>query len=201
MKFVTLLSWVVRILVGAYPRWVGAAPKSVQRVYFANHSSHADTMVLWAALPEDLRANTRPVAAKDYWDKGWLRRHIATRELNVVFVERRPAGRSEGSPLEPLRRALDGGFSLIFFPEGTRTAQPLPGPFKSGLYHLAREYPGVEFIPVYLENAHRIMPKGTFIPVPLICTVRFGAPVALEAHETKDEFLERCRDAVIRLAW
>jgi 1-acyl-sn-glycerol-3-phosphate acyltransferase len=201
VKFVTLLVWLVRLLMGAYPRWIGAAPKSVQRIYFANHSSHADGLVLWAALPDDLRANTRPVAAKDYWDAGWVRRHIATRELNVVMVERRPAERSAGSPLDPLRRALDTGFSLIIFPEGTRTAEPLPGPFKSGLYHLAREYPGVELIPVYLENLHRIMPKGTFFPVPLICTVRFGAPLSLEGHETKEEFLDRCRDAVIRLAW
>lgn len=192
----------MRLLVGAYPRWIGSAPKSVQRIYFANHSSHADTLVLWAALPDDLRANTRPVAARDYWDKGWLRRHIATRELNVVLVERKPGERaSAGSPLDPLRRALDAGYSLIIFPEGTRSAQPLPNAFKSGLYHLAREYPGVELIPVYLENLHRIMPKGTFFPVPLICTVRFGAPMSLEAQETKEEFLERTRDAVIRLAW
>lgn len=179
---------------------MGCTAKSVPRIYFANHSSHVDTLVLWAALPNELRANTRPVAARDYWDTGPLKRHIATQELNVVFVERRTTASRGANPLEPLRRALDDGYSLILFPEGTRSAQALPGPFKSGLYHLARDYREVELIPVYLENLHRIMPKGTFFPVPLVCTVRFGAPIFLQDQETKDSFLQRARDAVIALA-
>jgi 1-acyl-sn-glycerol-3-phosphate acyltransferase len=191
--------WLVRLLVGAYPRWIGCAPKATQRIYFANHSSHMDTVVLWAALPESLRANTRPVAAKDYWDKGGLRTRIAREELNVVMIERAREERT-GDPLAPLREALDHGFSLIIFPEGTRSPQALPGPFRSGLYLLAREYPQVELIPVYLENLHRSMPKGALLPVPIICTVRFGAPIALQDEETKDTFLQRARDAVIALA-
>ncbi|MEW5881984.1 MAG: lysophospholipid acyltransferase family protein [Pseudomonadota bacterium] len=191
--------WLVRTLVGAYPHWVGSAPSANQRIYFANHTSHLDTVVLWAALPGSLRANTRPVAAKDYWGTGGLRTQIARDELNVVMIDRAREDR-EADPLDPLRDALEHGFSLIIFPEGTRSAQPLPGPFKSGLYHLAVEFPQVELIPVYIENLHRSMPKGALLPVPIICTVRFGAPIALRAGETKEQFLERARDAVIALA-
>ncbi len=158
-----------------------------------------DTVVLWAALPEELRSNTRPVAAKDYWDRPGIRGTIARDELNVVMVDRARED-PNADPLEPLRDALDHGFSLIIFPEGTRSAQALPGPFKSGLYHLAREFPQVELVPVYIENLHRSMPKGAFLPVPLICTVRFGAPIALRPDEAKDAFLERARGDVIRLA-
>ncbi len=198
-RFLPPIVWLVRLLVGAYPRWIGCAPSAVQRIYFANHSSHMDTVVLWAALPRELRANTRPVAAKDYWDRGGIRGHIARDELNVVMVDR-ARDDPNADPLEPLREALEHGFSLIIFPEGTRTTQPLPGPFKSGLYHLAMAFPAVELIPVYLENLHRSMPKGALLPVPTICTVCFGAPLARIDDEPKESFLERARNAVVALA-
>ena len=81
-----------------------------------------DTIVLWAALPRSLRANTRPVAAKDYWDRAGIRRTIAKEELNVVMIDRSRAD-PDADPLDPLRDALEHGFSLIIFPEGTRAAQ------------------------------------------------------------------------------
>ncbi len=198
-KFLPPIVWLVRLLVGAYPRWIGSTPKATQRIYFANHTSHMDTVVLWAALPAELRANTRPVAAKDYWGGGGLKTRIARDELNVVMIERAREDRT-GDPLDPLRDALDHGFSLILFPEGTRSPQSLPGPFRGGLYTLAQEYPQVELIPVYIENLHRSMPKGALLPVPIICTVRFGAPVAPAEGEAKEQFLSRARNAVIALA-
>ena len=198
-RFLPPIVWLVRLLVGAYPRWIGCAPSANQRIYFANHSSHMDTVVLWAALPGALRANTRPVAARDYWDHPGIRAQIARDELNVVMIDR---ARDDPNvdPLQPLREALENGFSLIIFPEGTRTPQPLPGPFKSGLYHLAQAFPQVELIPVYLENLHRSMPKGALLPVPTICSVRFGAPLARIAEEPKESFLQRARDAVVGLS-
>jgi len=199
VKLLPPIVWLVRLLVGAYPRWVGSAPTAAQRVYFANHTSHMDTIVLWAALPPSLRANTRPVAAKDYWDKPGIRRTIAKEELNVVMIDRSRVD-PDADPLDPLRDALEHGFSLIIFPEGTRSAQQLPGEFKSGLFHLANEFPAVELIPVYIENLHRSMPKGALLPVPIICTVRFGAALKLDAGEDKDQFLRRSRDAVAGLA-
>lgn len=198
-KVLPPIVWLVRLLVGAYPRWIGCTPKATQRIYFANHTSHMDTVVLWAALPAALRANTRPVAAKDYWGGGGFKTRIAREELNVVMIERAREDRT-GDPLDPLREALTHGFSLIIFPEGTRSPQALPGPFKSGLFLLAQEFPQVELIPVYIENLHRSMPKGALLPVPIICTVRFGAPVALAENESKEQFLSRARNAVIALA-
>jgi len=185
-----LLTGLTRLLVGAYPRWVGCGPAPIQRIYFANHSSHLDTIALWSALPPELRFRTRPVAARDYWDKNGLRRYVARQVLNVVFVDRTGA-RAGGDPLQPLREALERGDSLIIFPEGTRRAEALPGPFKSGLYHLARQFPEVELAPVYLENLHRSLPKGTLLPVPLICTVRFGGIFNRIPGETRPAFLER----------
>lgn len=195
----TLLIGVVRALVGAAPRWTGCKPSSAQRVYYANHSSHIDTLALWAALPPELRTKTRPVAAADYWNRNAIRRCIAVRGLNAIFIERHRSDPGH-NPLQPLDDALKQGDSLIIFPEGTRNMQALPAPFKSGLFHLAERFPQVELVPVYLENLHRCMPKGTFFPVPLICTVRFGAPLDRFAGESKADFLERARNAIVELA-
>jgi 1-acyl-sn-glycerol-3-phosphate acyltransferase len=189
----------VRLLVGAYPRWEGSAPSAAQRIYFANHSSHMDTLVLWSALPPELRQRTRPVAAKDYWGGSAFRRYVSGKGFNVVLIERAREGR-EGDPLQPLYDVLNYGQSLIIFPEGTRKPQALPDPFKSGLYHLSQRFPNVELVPVYLENLHRSMPKGTFFPLPLICTVRFGTPLAKIENESKEDFLVRARREVVALA-
>jgi 1-acyl-sn-glycerol-3-phosphate acyltransferase len=196
----------VRLLVGASPRWMAAAPSAAQSIYFANHTSHIDTLALWSALPDELRKQTRPVAAKDYWGGDALRRYIALRGFNVVLIERAKKvnpddnGVRESDPLQPLYDVLSAGQSLIIFPEGTRKAQAFPDPFKSGLYHLAQRFPHVQLVPVYLENLHRAMPKGTFIPLPLNCTVRFGAPMRRIEAEPKAAFLERARQLVVDLA-
>jgi len=192
------LATLAHLFIGAYPRWQGSRPEPRQRVYFANHTSHVDTVALWAALPPPLRARTRPVAARDYWGHG-PRNVLARRAFNAVLIER-DRDKVQGDPLQPLYDALDAGDSLIIFPEGTRNAEILPQPFKSGLFHLASRYPQVEFIAVYLDNARRCLPKGSLMPVPLICTVRFGAPVLLAADEAKESFLQRARDAVVALA-
>lgn len=189
----------VKLMVGAYPRWEGTAPSDTQRIYFANHSSHMDTLVLWSALPPALRAQTRPVAAKDYWGGSAFRRYISGKGFNVVLIERARQDRSV-DPLQPLYDVLASGQSLIIFPEGTRKPQALPDPFKSGLYNLSQRFPDVELVPVYLENLHRSMPKGTFFPLPVICTVRFGAPLARDVNETKEAFLIRARQQVVALA-
>jgi 1-acyl-sn-glycerol-3-phosphate acyltransferase len=185
-----------RFLVGGHARWQGCAPSPAQRIYFANHSSHLDTVILWAALPEDLRATTHPVAAADYWGKGRVRRHIATKVLNAVLVDR--AARHD--PLASLREALDRGHSLILFPEGTRTADRLPQPFRGGLFRIAESFPALNLVPAYLDTLHRSLPKGSHIPLPLYCTVRFGAALERPAAETRAEFLHRAHASVCALA-
>ena len=186
-----------RFLVGGTGVWLGCAPSAHQRIYFANHSSHLDTIILWRAIPSDLRGRVRPVAAADYWGKGRLRLYIALKVLGAVLVDR---WTRSSNPLKPLEEALAAGDSLIFFPEGTRGASRLPGAFKGGLYHLAKAFPNVELVPVFLDNLRRALPKGSLVPVPISCVARFGAPIALPDGESKPAFLERARAAVEALA-
>jgi 1-acyl-sn-glycerol-3-phosphate acyltransferase len=192
-----LVLGLVRLLAGAQANWQGCTPERRQRIYFANHTSHLDTVVVIAALPDDLRAETHPVAALDYWGGSRLRRFIATTCLNAVLVDR--SGHSHGDPLKPLAQVLERGHSLILFPEGTRS-EGIVAPFRSGLFHLARRFPEVELVPVYLENLHRILPKGSFLIVPLICTSWFGTPMRLEPLESKAAFLQRARQAIVTLS-
>ncbi|KQM68415.1 lysophospholipid acyltransferase family protein [Xylophilus sp. Leaf220] len=237
----------IRLLTGAQARWYGCPPKAEQRIYFANHQSHADLVMIWAALPQELRGITRPIAAKDYWTKTPLREWITTAVFNAVYVDRqsgtrapaavvRPAAHPsalppdarpgtqqqplpfpevapaaaaqpaqpapatpEADPLAPLAEALERGDSIIIFPEGTRGFADEPQPFKSGLYTLARRFPQVVLVPAWIQNIQRVMPKGEVVPVPILCSVTFGAPVVLGADEERRPFLDRARDAVIAL--
>jgi 1-acyl-sn-glycerol-3-phosphate acyltransferase len=193
-----LLVGVIKLLVGAYARWIGTRPASTQRIYFANHTSHIDTLAIWSSLPRNLRPHTRPIAARDYWGKG-LKKYIATRGFGAVLIDR-TREKPDSDPLDPLRAALREGDSLIIFPEGTRGASATPAKFRSGLFRLANEFPNVELVPVYLDNLHRSLPKGALLPVPVVCTVRFGAPVTRIDGEEKEVFLERARAAVIQLS-
>ncbi|NEN76181.1 1-acyl-sn-glycerol-3-phosphate acyltransferase [Pelistega sp. NLN82] len=194
----TFLSSLTKIVIGAYPYWRYSKPSKKQRIYFANHSSHLDTMAIWSSLDARLRKLTRPVAAKDYWGKGGIRGIIAHNALNVVLIER--SGDRQSDPLQPLYEALEQGDSLIIFPEGTRRYEAEPAEFKSGLYHLSRRYPNVEYIPVYLDNTRRSLPKGALLPLPLSCVVTFGAPLSIDLEESKEDFLIRARQAVVDLS-
>lgn len=187
----------VRLLTGAQARWHGCPPKAEQRIYFANHQSHADLVLIWAALPEELRGITRPIAARDYWTASRFKRWITTAVFNAVYVERERKG--EEDPLQPLIDALANGDSLILFPEGTRGFAEDPQPFKSGLYNLARRFPEVVLVPTWIHNVQRVMPKGEVVPVPVLCSVTFGEPVRLGPDEERTAFLNRAREAVMTL--
>jgi 1-acyl-sn-glycerol-3-phosphate acyltransferase len=170
------LAFVARLITGAQGHWRGCAPKAEQRIYFANHQSHLDWVLIWAALPRDLRTHTRPIAARDYWTSSRFKQWLTSAVFNAVYVNRQRT--DDQDPLEPLAAALERGDSLVIFPEGTRSSAGEPMPFKSGLYHLAQKFP---------QAVH------------ILCSVTFGTPVALGAEEDKRDFLERARAAVLGL--
>jgi 1-acyl-sn-glycerol-3-phosphate acyltransferase len=193
-----LITASTRLLTGAQARWVGCAPRDAQRIYFANHTSHVDFVLIWSVLPGRLRKKTRPVAASDYWSRSAFKRYLIDRVFWGVLVSRGHVER-EHNPIDIMRQALDGGASLILFPEGTRGPGGDVQPFKSGLYHMAAARPDVELVPVWIDNSYRVMPKGLPLPIPLLCSVAFGKPVRLEPGEHKPEFLARMRQLVVEL--
>lgn len=196
-----MIAPLVRLITGAQARWLGCEPVPTQRIYFGNHVSNLDGPVIWAALPRHMRMRTRPVAARDYWLGGPLRRWLARDVLQAVLIERKRVT-PENNPLRDMEAAIDAGCSLIIFPEGRRQEDEDAGmnPFKPGLWHLARSRPAPELIPVHLANLNRMLPRGEFLFVPLMATVTFGAPLPPPAAgEEKAAFLDRARAAVAAL--
>ena len=195
-KGITLFA---RIVTSPRAIWQGMEPTPRQRVYFANHTSNGDFVLIWTVLPAMLRRRTRPVAALDYWLAKPLRAFIGRDVFNAVLIDRRPEARL-ADPVALMAQALEEGSSLILFPEGQRNMGDDPLlPFKSGLFHLATQCPEVDLVPVWISNLNRIMPKGEVIPLPLICTVTFGAPLRLEPGEGKQPFLDRAAAALLAL--
>jgi len=180
--------------------WPESGMRTRRCIYFANHSSHGDFILIWTVLPPRLRRRVRPVAGADYWLKSQLNSFIGRDVFNAVLIERDREARQQ-DPVEQMTQALDAGSSLILFPEGTRnlTEQPLQ-PFKSGLFHLAKARPDIDLVPVWIDNLNRVMPKGEFVPIPLICTVTFGEALHIGETEEKADFLARSEAALLALA-
>ena len=202
-----MLTWLVKnILIllakfisGASVRWVGSEPEATsQRIYIANHTSHLDGVVIWAALPRDIRERTRLVAAKDYWMGGPMRRFLAVRVMNVILVDRENVSK-KNNPLYHMLDEMGNKYSIIIFPEGSRSTTGVVGEFKSGVYYLVKKRPELELIPVYLDNMNRILPKGVPLPAPMLSRVLFGAPIWYLKGESKDDFLIRARASVLAL--
>ena len=200
----TLLAGAARLMSGASIVWLAPPPSesTTQRVYFGNHTSHLDFVVIWSALPARVRARTRPVAGGDYWLKGRVRRYLSRRVFHAILIERAGVTTSPANAVKSIERIAAGmgaDHDIIVFPEGTRAMDGEMKPFKSGIYHLCRMKPEVELVPVYLANMNRILPKGEVLPVPLLGRVVFGAPTRMQPDEEKAAFLTRMRDALLAL--
>ena len=200
----TALATACRAISGATVAWHCDPYAAAQRIYFGNHSSHLDFIVIWSALPPTCRRSTRPVAGRDYWERSAIRHYLASQVFRAVLIERGSNGTDDArvaarASIERMAHEMGHRDSLIVFPEGTRSADGEMGPFKSGLYHLSRARPDAELIPVHLENLNRILPKGEALPVPMLSRVTFGPPMPTIAEEQKDHFLERARMALVDL--
>jgi 1-acyl-sn-glycerol-3-phosphate acyltransferase len=198
------LALVARLISGASVRWTTPLERGRQRIFFANHTSHLDFIVIWSALPPEMRAMTRPVAGGDYWGKGPIRRYLSRKVFNAILIERASAAQGGAmaratQSIESIEQGMGRRFNIIVFPEGTRSMDGEVLPFKSGIYHLSRMRPDLELVPVYLANMNRILPKGEVLPVPLIGKVIVGAPLEHVEAEDKAAFLTRMRDAMLAL--
>lgn len=192
------LAALARLISGSSVRWIASQPDTCQRIYFANHTSHLDALLIWASLPQAIRELTRPVAAKDYWSRGLVRRWLAQEVFDALLIDRTDI-KVHQSPVDLMLREIGTTKSLIVFPEGSRSVSGEIGDFKSGLYYLSKKRPDIELIPVHIDNLNRVLPRGEFLPVPLLSCISFGPPLWLERGEAKLDFLGRARRAVLAL--
>jgi 1-acyl-sn-glycerol-3-phosphate acyltransferase len=194
---IAVLVALAKFFSGASVRWVESRPDLCQRIYFANHTSHLDALVLWSSLPKQIRCLTRPVAASDYWTGGPIRRYVSSL-FNPLLIDRKNV-KVHNSPVDMMIREIETTYSLIVFPEGGRNPSGELQDFKSGLYYLGKKRPDIELMPVYIDNLNRVMPKGEFLPVPLLSCITIGAPMWLEEGEGKVDFLARAKQAILDL--
>ena len=196
----TYLSLITSFITGVTSRPASdLAFTPTNKVYYANHASHGDFVLVWISLPKTWRMLTQPVAGADYWLGSKLKAFIAEQVFRVLLIDRQHDPKQAVAAMDG---ALKQGKSLILFPEGTRntTDDQVLLPFKSGLYHLARENENVEFVPVWINNINRVLPKGKILPIPLLCDVRIGEVIKKLPDEDKTEFLTRTRQALLDLA-
>lgn len=193
-----MMAGFIRTFAGVCVKYLDPDVFEGTHVYFANHTSHLDFLVIWSALPPDQRERCMPVAAKDYWEKGRIRRYLSEHVFHSLLIERKHVS-VQNNPIRSMMDVLKGGKSLIIFPEGTRSPDGVMKPFKSGLHHLAEKGLDVRFVPVCLENLNRILPKGELLPVPLLSSVVFGRPLSLMPGESRQDFLARAFDSVKEL--
>jgi 1-acyl-sn-glycerol-3-phosphate acyltransferase len=194
---------VARAIARKSVRFIGRIEDTRQRIYFANHTSHLDFILIWSSLPRQVRERTRPVARRDYWERSRFRRYYVRKVFNAVLIDRglldsvdSGIDRRGREAIERMLEGLGDEHSLILFPEGTRGSGESIGQFRSGLYYLCRERPDVELVPVRIHGAHKVLPKGRFVPTPQQSVLTFGLPMRLEAGETKAAFIERARSAL-----
>lgn len=216
---------ICRFLTGIRAKQTSPIAKDIPCIYYANHSSHLDGLVIWSCLSPNIRPYVHPVAAEDYWNKNRLRRYLSHRIFRAILIPRHAAKmnfpQEDNSGQESLKQPvndaassapnktnalalmqeiLDQGDSLIIFPEGTRGNGESIQDFKAGLWHLSRKNPDVQLVPIYLENLNRVLPKGSRLVVPVICSAIFGAPIeATHEDESKQEFLVRAKSALEEL--
>lgn len=199
---------VARTITRKSVRFIGRIDDTRQRIYFANHTSHLDFILIWSSLPRQVRERTRPVARRAYWERSRFRRYYVRKVFDAVLIDNAlldggPIGGGaephRHEPLEQMLQGLGDEHSLILFPEGTRGSGESIAQFRSGLYYLCRERPDVELVPVRIHGAHRVLPKGRFIPRPQESDLIFGLPMRLEDGETKAAFIERARAALLAL--
>ena len=179
-------------------------PRSGAFMLAANHSSHADTAVIFAALPRDQRRRVVAAAAQDYFFDNGFRQFISRVLFNTVPVPRNVS--SSADPLRHVVRALREEYGVLLYPEGTRSRNGELGPFRSGIGRLAAEFPDVPIIPVWLEGTAKVLPLKASIPIPrpVKVKVRFGAPLKSERAWLTDKaswrvLASKVRDAVARL--
>jgi 1-acyl-sn-glycerol-3-phosphate acyltransferase len=162
-------------------------------VFMANHLSAVDIWALFVALP----VRVRMIAKKQLGAIplfGW-----AMRAGRFIFVDRGNAAAARRS-IEEAKRRIQGGHSVLIFPEGTRSRDGRLGPFKKGGFHLAIDS-GVPVVPVALMGTRASMPRRSLLLRPGHVHVIFGEPVPTSGLTDGDRhaLLERVRVSIAQM--
>jgi 1-acyl-sn-glycerol-3-phosphate acyltransferase len=164
------------IVIGVNTRNRENLPSTGPAVIVANHNSHLDALMLMTLLPMRMLSRVHPVAAEDYFLKNRLLAWFSTNMIGIVPIERKYYP-GKPDPLLPVYAAIADGWILIIFPEGSRGEPEHMAELRKGIAHLARHFPYVPVVPVFMHGLGKTLPKGKYIPVPSTCDVFVGKPL------------------------
>ncbi len=164
-------------------------------IFIANHTSHLDTLTVLRALPGPIRQRLAVAAAADYFYRDARLGFASSLALNTFPFSREGAVRAS---LEYCGELIDRGWSILIYPEGTRSPDGALQPFKSGIGLLAREM-AIPIVPVGLIGLHQVLPKGRTRPQPGAVLVRFGAPLIIPTTTDNLEAAQLLHDALAAL--
>ena len=203
MKKLLRILFVVLVAKPIIVFWLGLTVRHRERlptrgpaIIDANHNSHLDTVALLSLFPLEDVPNVRPVAAADYFMKPGFMRWFSLNVIGIIPVSR--GGVVEGvDPLAECYAALERGEILLIFPEGSRGEPEKMAELKSGISFIAKRFPTVPVIPVFMRGLGKSMGKGTFIPIPFFVDVFIGRPFSWTGEKTS--FMDRLREAFAHL--
>jgi 1-acyl-sn-glycerol-3-phosphate acyltransferase len=155
----------VTLLLGRCIKGHEHLPVSGPAIIAANHNSHLDILYLIALMPLKALALLRPVAAADYFCSTPLTSWLSSTFLGIIPLERK-RGSFHADPLAGPAAALEQGEIVIIFPEGSRGKPEELGQIKPGVAHLAKRFPSVPVVPVFMRNLGKSLPRGSFVLVP-----------------------------------
>lgn len=155
-----------------------------QFIIVANHNSHLDTMTIMASLPRKILHKVKPVAAADHFGKTKRKEKLSNYFINALLIQRkRDKDNPENDPIHKMIKALDSGYSLIIFPEGTRGEPEIQQPLKPGVAMVLAQRPHVKYVPSYMKGMGKAMPKDDNLIVPHMSSLVYGLPVSVEGQE------------------
>jgi 1-acyl-sn-glycerol-3-phosphate acyltransferase len=166
-------------------------------LFFSNHSSHLDATLILATLPDRWQRRTAVGAARDYFFDVWWRQAFTALVYAAFPIDRAKGGKGA---TDKARELVRDGWSIVVFPEGTRSADGHVQRFRHGSARLCLEL-GISAVPIAIVGAYQAMPRGRFWPRagrPTV-TVRYGAPIVPAEGETHQDLSRRMAQAVAEL--
>ncbi len=173
---------VLLIILGLNVRHLNRMKIRKLRLIAANHNSHLDTMVIMSLFKLRDLPKIKVVAAKDYFCKTPLLAWFSINIIGIIPIDRSGNGKD---PLQPVMQALEDGYTVVIFPEGSRGDPEKLKPLKYGVAKIVESNPEIDIIPVFMYGLGKSLPKGEALLVPFVCEVNIGNPIVWEGDRTK----------------
>lgn len=172
-----VVRWFLKLIVGVNFDNSDFLKTTNQFIIVANHNSHLDTMTLLASLPSSVLPRVKPVAAKDHFGKTKLSTWLSNTFINTLLIHRkRDKANPENDPIHNMVSAIDEGYSLILFPEGTRGEPEKEQTLKAGIGLILQQRPDIQIVPAYMKGMGKVMPKGDSLIIPFNSKLVYGKP-------------------------